>query len=105
MYSRHKFGHPFGKDSYIAGQLSSTTAILASETDTTSYYVGGTFVLSGGPFTGLSFSADDDDDDDDDDAMSASFGAQYSETSGAGLGTWKFCLFPSSIAPWWRMPS
>ena len=65
----------------MAEQLNSTTAILVSETDTTSYYVGGTFVLGGGPFTDLSFSADDDD------AIFASFGAQYDETSGAGRQT------------------
>lgn len=62
----------------MSSHLSGATAVLVSETNATSYFVGGTFQLGNGPFTDLSFSASDDDTD------FASFGAQYDESSGAG---------------------
>ncbi len=65
----------------MSNQLLNSTAILFSESATTSYYVGGTFSLGAGPFTELELSAQDDDTD------FGSLGAQFHETDGAGRQT------------------
>ncbi|SDX37328.1 Hint domain-containing protein [Litoreibacter albidus] len=65
----------------MATQLTGTQAVLVSETDASTYFVGGPFSLGTGPFTDLAFSADDDETD------FASFGAQHAETFGAGRQT------------------
>lgn len=59
-------------------QLADAAAVLVTESATQNYFTGGTFALGAGPFTDLSFTAEDDD------TNFASFGAVFSESSGAG---------------------